>query len=280
VKENREELDRILDEMAEETPEMPADFHARWTEQIRKEQQTQPRRERRRQLHYILSAAALFVFLIGGTLITRNLDKKNQADPVPAAQDKIMYSVEAGSAAANVNTLQAAEEPEEAEEAADMAVPMEAAAENMAYDMDAAVQEDAAYEAEEASAMDAAMAPAAAEKRAERPAEAAVEADTAVMGAAAMEEAMEAEEAAMPAKAAGAEAPMTEAPTAAPTEAPTEAPTAAPTEAPKKENAFLSFMGDFARFSLKALAVFAVIGVAAAAFIMFHRYWDKNVRKK
>ena len=41
---------------------MPADFHARWTEQIRKEQQTHPRRERRRQLHYILSAAALFVF--------------------------------------------------------------------------------------------------------------------------------------------------------------------------------------------------------------------------
>ena len=31
------ELDRMLAQMAQETPEMPADFHARWTEAVRAE---------------------------------------------------------------------------------------------------------------------------------------------------------------------------------------------------------------------------------------------------
>ena len=91
--ENREDLvalDRMLEQMAKETPEMPADFHARWTEAIRAEAGEAPRtetgkhREGRRQLRYILSAAAVFIFLIGGTLLTRSM---NQTDLVnkPAA---------------------------------------------------------------------------------------------------------------------------------------------------------------------------------------------------
>ena len=31
------ELDQMLAQMAQETPEMPADFHARWTEAVRAE---------------------------------------------------------------------------------------------------------------------------------------------------------------------------------------------------------------------------------------------------
>ena len=89
-RENTAALDRMLEQMARETPEMPADFHARWTETIRAEAGEAPRtetgkhREGRRQLRYILSAAAVFIFLIGGTLLTRSM---NQTDLVnkPAA---------------------------------------------------------------------------------------------------------------------------------------------------------------------------------------------------
>ncbi|MER2183473.1 MAG: hypothetical protein ABTA22_08105, partial [Clostridia bacterium] len=89
-RENTAALDRMLEQMARETPEMPADFHARWTEAIRAEAGEAPRtetgkhREGRRQLRYILSAAAVFIFLIGGTLLTRSM---NQTDLVnkPAA---------------------------------------------------------------------------------------------------------------------------------------------------------------------------------------------------
>ena len=99
--ENREDLaalDRMLEQMAQDTPEMPADFHARWTEAIRAEAGEQPRteseehREGRRQLRYILSAAAVFIFLIGGTLLTRSMNQTNAANNaavtwVPAAEE-------------------------------------------------------------------------------------------------------------------------------------------------------------------------------------------------
>ena len=278
MKDNREELDRILEEMAEETPEMPADFHARWTEKIHEEQQTEPHREQKRQIRYILSAAALFVFLIGGTLITRTWEKRNQAVSVPAAQDKVMYSVEANGTAAKANTLQAEKETEEeAEEAADMAVPMAAMEEAAAYETDTAAWEDAAYEAAEEPAMEAAAAPKNAaevtEKRvaAEEPAEAAGMAGAALTGNAARTETEETEEAA----AAGTD----EEEPARATAVPTEAPTAAPTAAPKQENGFISFMRDFARFTLKTLAVLGVIAVVAAAVILARRNMNKTGRK-
>ena len=71
-----DQLDRELAAMAQEAPEMPEDFHARWTAQVRAEAQqakTLSRKEGRRQWRYILSAAAVFVFLIGGTVLTRSI---------------------------------------------------------------------------------------------------------------------------------------------------------------------------------------------------------------
>ena len=71
-----DQLDRELAQMAQEAPEMPEDFHARWTAQVRAEAQqakTLSRKEGRRQWRYILSAAAVFVFLIGGTVLTRSI---------------------------------------------------------------------------------------------------------------------------------------------------------------------------------------------------------------
>ena len=68
------ELDLELERMAQETPEMPDDFHARWTEAVRAEADRSRQKEagKPRQWRYILSAAAVFVFLIGGTLLTRS----------------------------------------------------------------------------------------------------------------------------------------------------------------------------------------------------------------
>ena len=102
MKENREDPampDRMLEQMAQETPEMPADFHNRWTRAVRaeavKEQQADEtpaagdesipaagtdgrRQEGRRQWRYLLSAAAVFVVLIGGTLLTRSMDRNTR----------------------------------------------------------------------------------------------------------------------------------------------------------------------------------------------------------
>ena len=101
-------LDQALADMAEETPELPEDFHARWVQAVRREADagrtpeaagaepkpepgTGPRpaagawavpetmlravdrrrTERRRQWRYLAGIAAVFVFLIGGTMLTR-----------------------------------------------------------------------------------------------------------------------------------------------------------------------------------------------------------------
>ena len=270
MKENREELDRLLEEMAEETPEMPADFHARWTKQIQEEQKAHKHSERTRQTRYILSAAALFVFLVGGTLITREWNRRHPAVTASEPQAQVMYNVDAaGSNALKADTLQAAEEREEAAEA-DNAAPMEEApvmaaqmkeasgmAGNAAEAPDMMMAEAAESAAEEEVYGEAAEAPAmkeaakdAAAKRAEEPADAAAAAGTAETEAAAVKETGKTEAAAKPA------------------------------EAPKKENEFLSFMRDFARFSLKALGVLAVIAAVAAAVIAGRRYISKNNSKK
>ena len=81
-KEEMDQLDRELAQMAQEAPEMPEDFHARWTAQVRAEAQqakTLSRKEGRRQWRYILSAAAVFVFLIGGTVLTRSIRQGRSA---------------------------------------------------------------------------------------------------------------------------------------------------------------------------------------------------------
>ena len=72
-------LDEELAQMAEETPEVPKDFHDNWTKMIREEAaasspETTAGRPRagRGQLRYILSAAAAFVVLIGGVVLARN----------------------------------------------------------------------------------------------------------------------------------------------------------------------------------------------------------------
>ena len=65
-------LDQLLVGMAEDVPPMPADFHDKWMNAIRTEiKQSSPVS----QWPKILSIAAVFVFLIGGTLIYRSVRK-------------------------------------------------------------------------------------------------------------------------------------------------------------------------------------------------------------
>lgn len=156
TEEEQAALDRELAQMALDAPEMPDDFHARWTEQIRAEAEKNrgsSRRESRRQWRYILSAAAVFVFLIGGTLLTRNSWKDREGvsaagDNRPAAQEKV-----------NMNTLQAQEEapaPEKANNAAKDSVLYMAMEEPMDYAMEEAAEDAApmvSMEAEEAAPM-------------------------------------------------------------------------------------------------------------------------------
>ena len=89
------ELDAALAQMAEEAPPMPADFHARWMNAVRAEAgSTAPAEEPAPKntlsvvrLTRILSIAAVFVFLIGGTLLYRN-SKKSLTSSVPLAAEK------------------------------------------------------------------------------------------------------------------------------------------------------------------------------------------------
>ena len=105
-------LDQELAGMAQDTPEVPADFHARWTQAIREDAKNNPREEAsagaektehrqadiRRQRRHILSAAAAFVLVIGGVWLLRDKTdvlNKVKTTSAPAVQE------EAGSAPAD-----------------------------------------------------------------------------------------------------------------------------------------------------------------------------------
>ncbi len=148
-------LDAELAAMADEAPGVPADFHAKWTAAVRAEAENHAEsrpesaseddlrkaidtpddgeadsesRNVRRQLRYILSAAAVFVFLIAGTMVTRSQRAKKapSAETAPAA---VLSSVSSSDAAG------AAEEAEyEALDYAEEAAAYEAYEEAAEYD--------------------------------------------------------------------------------------------------------------------------------------------------
>lgn len=179
---NDPELDALLDQMAEDVPPMPADFHDNWMSAIRAEaKQDVPVMEEKEEKKpislvrwtRILSVAAMFVFLVGGTLLYRNT--KGTMMPAMSAEKK-----EAAVMTQMADT--AGEEPEAAVEEAESeaydlsqdagtmslsaSIPMAAASDAEAGDsktygavaneapamaMGAAVEEEAAYEAAEAA---------------------------------------------------------------------------------------------------------------------------------
>ena len=279
-RENTAALDRMLEQMARETPEMPADFHARWTEAIRAEAGEAPRtetgkyREGRRQLRYILSAAAVFIFLIGGTLLTRSM---NQTDLVnkPAAV----------TAAPAEKTDAAVPAMEEANDYAAMAVPeaetdsapLMAASSAKSASNESSVKAGggAAMNAEADMVVGAVMESnmAATDSR-----EYAEEADRAVEDA----EEENALQMAAPTATETAAPTATAVPTAtaAPTTEPTLAPTTEPTAAPAAESEFVSFMKDLGSFTLKTLAVAAAAAALAFGAAAIHKALKKRGQKK
>lgn len=252
TEEEQAALDRELAQMALDAPEMPDDFHARWTEQIRAEAEKNrgsSRRESRRQWRYILSAAAVFVFLIGGTLLTRNSWKDREGvsaagDNRPAAQEKV-----------NMNTLQAQEEapaPEKANNAAKDSVLYMAMEEPMDYAMEEAAEDAApmvSMEAEEAAPMG---------SMGESPA---------VYAGSAMKDASRAKAAAVPeAEAAAAAAPAEGAPEKTETGKETgEKEEAAPAAQKKEDSWFVAFLKDLWTFTVRMRWV--LLGALAAAVI-------------
>ncbi len=92
------ELDRLLEEMAETTPDMPADFHDNWMKAVREEAGKQ--KSPVSQWPKILSVAAAFVLLIGGVILVRSNGQKQQtaitAEPVGAVE--AMEAMEAAEA--------------------------------------------------------------------------------------------------------------------------------------------------------------------------------------
>ena len=264
---SEEELDRMLAQMAQEAPEMPEDFHARWTNAVRsdetpaaggaqKQDGTDKRREGRRQWRYVLSAAAVFVFLIGGTLLTRSYEKGLKNNP-PAAENVSVMKTETipqTAAAGLSNTaLTAADEAEPA-----FYAETEEAAEEEAEPEYYAVTEDAAGADDEETAEADRDAGVYAEQAAEAYGAQAVWGDLAA-GAAASEES--AQEALFSKKSAT--------PTAAATPEPvTEAEESAPAEIELPANEWLSFLKDLGIFTLKTLAAAAAaaaLGFGAAA---------------
>ena len=244
-------LDRELAQMAQETPEMPDDFHARWTEQVRAEAgqaQRKARTESRRQWRYILSAAAVFIFLIGGTLLTRSR-RTNDLTVNSAAAPRETAAPTAGNMETNIAEDYAA------------GVTAEGAA---AYAVNgAAPAYDAAEEAVEADTY-------AAPEEAET-----AEAPMAAKGAA--KSANAANSAAVKPTAAPTAVPAPE-PTAAPTAEPAPEPAAAgPASEPEtRESPFVSFLKDLGIFTLKTLGVAACAAVPVFAVGMIRRKRGKK----
>ena len=250
---NDPELDAVLDQMAEEVPPMPADFHDKWMNAVRAEaKQNAPVVEEKDEKKpvsivrwtRILSVAAMFIFLIGGTLLYRN--SKGTLMPAQSAEKQeaaVMMEMDAA----------ACEEPE-----MDMA------------EEEAEAEADVQWKDAGTMSFSASMPMAAASDAAEadsRKAETAVnEAPVMAMGAVVEEEAeavYEASEEPMPVPAA------TSMPTAEPAAEPAEAEAADEPETAEQpglmEQAgeFFTDMGDFLLAALPYLAVLAVPAVTA-----------------
>lgn len=244
---NDNELNNALEQLAEEVPPMPADFHGRWMNAVRAEAkktapaaETETREKTATLVRWtrMLSIAAVFVFLIGGTILYRNSRKTLSAPYAAVGNAALPEAAEPAEEKAEAKAEPAAEE------AAEAAVP-EAAAEEPEADM-AVYEAYEAYEAEEAPVMMAAVPEAPAAEEADLAAEA-EEPDR------------------MYAKSASSVNAAANAPVG---EAPDPEPTAEPSGQEKtgflsEAGAFFSDMGDFLLAALPYLLVLAVPATAA-----------------
>ena len=295
-------LDQLLADMAEDVPPMPADFHDKWMNAVRAEpRQTNPKQaDQAKQAEQpeaapvsqwpkILSVAAVFVFLIGGTLIYRSARKPILPKSGSVNTASVTETVETEETAVFETTVSetavtGSAMRKAADTAGDAGPKMEAAggtgfsaSDSAAEEPAVSMAENSAGEADFASADSAAEAPAMAIDSAE---EAAYETDTMedaeVAYDSAMEEAEEAETRPvvnMAAKAPAPESVPTETPAteAAPTKEPLPEPPAAeapgsPLAAREGIGGFFADMGDFLLAVWPYLLIVLVpLAIAAAA---------------
>ena len=120
------ELDAVLEQMSGEVPPMPADFHGKWMNAIRAEaKQNAPVAEEKEEKKpaavvrwtRILSVAAMFVFLIGGTLLYRNTKGSLMPALNAAKQETAVMTEMAVMAAGETDTMSAEETTETKAEA-------------------------------------------------------------------------------------------------------------------------------------------------------------------
>ena len=246
------ELDAVLEQMSGEVPPMPADFHDKWMNAIRAEaaqnasapeEKTEKKVVSLTRWTRILSIAAVFIFLIGGTALYRN----SRGSLMPAA-DKTEAAVMAdlASAAREESAEETEEEPDIRKKNA-AAMTLAAGAPQAASEAEAPEtwSEAAAYDAEPALAMGAAM-----EEEAIYEAAEAAEEPEPMPEATAMPTAMPTAEPATKREEAGTN----------------EEPETAETEQPgllQQAGEFIADMGDFLLAALPYLAVLAVPAVIA-----------------
>ena len=259
------EMDALLAEMAEDAPEMPADFHERWTRAVRAEaaapagaeqKATRPRRGWTVQARRLAGAAAVMIFLIGGTLLSRDSlrEKTLQTTAVQAPRTESAGHEEAP-AAASESAAERAGEAETAAAGADAAHLTYAAGEAAEADEAAAMEDtDAAVPMEELEE----AAPMSVNSFLMTDADSGtVTADGALAGtakSAQMKEAAPAEESAAGSARMEAEEPQADAPAAAAEEEAgavpeTDAEERAGEEQPEAENALLRFLRDLGAFA-------------------------------
>lgn len=270
-------LDQLLAGMAEDVPPMPADFHDKWMNAVRAEakqtnqetQTTSQEKETKKteapavtpisQWPRILSIAAVFVFLIGGTFVYRSARKP--AVPASGAVNTaaVTETVETDQTKAAGTAMEKA-----ANSAGETGPRMDAAGEEGFMAADSAAHGPVMNMAEEIPASKAAGKTAEMNSAAEAPA-AGMAMDTdgeAAYEAAAPEEAEEAETAVnMAAEAPAAQITATEAPA---TEAPVPAPAAR-----EGIGGFFADMGDFLLtvwpYLLGAVVLLAIVAAAVKA---------------
>ena len=137
------DLDRLLNSMAEDVPPMPADFHDQWMKTVQEEMHLTKARHPAAVSQWlrILSVAAVFVFLIGGTLIYRSSRKSifpesNSMRPAAVVTDTAGEDSGAALPAKEAYGTGVANETMTAHEAEE------------AYEAEAAYEAEEAYEAE------------------------------------------------------------------------------------------------------------------------------------
>ncbi len=273
---NDNELNNALEQLAEEVPPMPADFHDRWMNAVRAEAkktapaaETETREKTATLVRWtrMLSIAAVFVFLIGGTILYRN-SRKTLSAPYAAVENAALPEA----AEPAEEKAEAKAEPA-AEEAAEAAVPEVAAEE---ADLAAEAEEPDRMYAKSASSVNAAANAPVGEAPALTAGKAAEAADEAAPVWEDAEAEYEEEAAYEEAAPVPTEAP-TEVSTAVPTAAPTEAPDPEPTAEPsgQEKTGFLSeadaFFSDMGDFLLAALPYLLVLAVPAAAAVIIRR---------